>query len=408
MIIKRKIDGQLVKLVCLDCRRFDFSSTQGFINHCRIAHSRTFASHDAAAAASGEPVEVDEAGAVIGGNTDSSSTAPPGYVHPLIRSAHTIETPSKDNIQRSSVSDGATSKENTVGQSDDSVAESPRKKLEMTSPVTPDPAFKASPDTPHLSSLLAGLGLGLDLHKIVGDAKTAIDLDEFFSEGESEEEPESTTEASQDRPQLSVRGSRLPARTTMPQAASERPNSSKGLEKARGSNKPRHLDVSTPAKQASYLSSYETPSTSLGGLQLNGSQDVDMMDSAENLSPHTVESNQAPSLVSDDDDEYEALSDSERPSPSSSEAGDEEEEPDDIEVEDDEGAATSTTTDTKTDHDLANSARLKGGNGKKRDRVLPPTIVSLNRGKDGRRVSFVTAHSSPAKAKKDTNQKHNR
>src|SRR5438034_9068986 len=35
MIIKRKTDGQIVKLVCLDCRRDNFSSTQGFINHCR-------------------------------------------------------------------------------------------------------------------------------------------------------------------------------------------------------------------------------------------------------------------------------------------------------------------------------------------------------------------------------------
>ncbi|KAH0495168.1 hypothetical protein TgHK011_008735 [Trichoderma gracile] len=35
-----RADGQTVKLVCLDCHRDNFSSTQGFINHCRIAHKR--------------------------------------------------------------------------------------------------------------------------------------------------------------------------------------------------------------------------------------------------------------------------------------------------------------------------------------------------------------------------------
>lgn len=406
MIIKRKSDGQYVKLVCLDCRRFDFSSTQGFINHCRIAHSRTFASHDAAAAASGEPVEVDEAGAVVGGHTEAPSTAAPGYVHPLIRSAHTIETPPKANSQQPSVSATTPSNGTQVGQSTATEMESPRKKRNRSG--TPDPAFKASPDTPHLSSLLAGRGLRLDLREIVGDAKVTIDFDQFSSDEESHDELEGIIEPSQDRPQLSVRGSRLPTRTTMPQAASERPTSSKGPEMLRSSNKPCPLDISTPAQQTSYISPYGSPPTSVGGSHLHRAPDVDMVDSGENLSPHTVESNQAPSLVSDDDDEYEAISDAESLSPSSSEADGDGEEPDDIEVEDDEGTVTSTTTDTKTDHDLASSARLKRGHGKKKDRVLTPTIVSLNRGKDGKRVSFVTTHSPPAKAKRNTTPKPHR
>jgi hypothetical protein len=61
VIQKRKSDGLVIKLVCLDCRRENFSSALGFITHCRIAHDRSFASHDAAADACGEPVEVDEA-----------------------------------------------------------------------------------------------------------------------------------------------------------------------------------------------------------------------------------------------------------------------------------------------------------------------------------------------------------
>jgi ADA HAT complex component 1 len=395
MIIKRKSDGQLVKLVCLDCRRFDFSSTQGFINHCRIAHGRTFASHDAAAAASGEPVEVDETGMVVGGNTDSASSGTPGYVHPLIRSAHAIESTSKDsNRQQLSV-------EMPALQSTRS-RESPQKK-----PVAPDPSFKSSPDTPHLSSLLERRGLGLDLGDLVGDAKTTVDLNAFSSEEESDEE--TTETASESRPQLSVQGSRLPARTTMSQAASQRPNSRKGFEKARSGQNPRHTET-TPARRPSYTSPYAPP---VGTLQLDGSQDADMVDSAENLSPHTVESNQAPSLVSDDD-EYEAHSDSESPTPS--EAGDDEQDFNHIEVEDDEGTATSTTTETKTDHELASPAKSHAPSlskslrrTKKKDGVLGGPIVSLNRGgKDGRRVSFVSPSTSPSRTKKDAGKKQHR
>ncbi|KAL7269204.1 hypothetical protein RUND412_008142 [Rhizina undulata] len=55
----RKSDGTVVRLECLDCGRSNFSSAQGFINHCRIAHQREYSSHDAAANACGQ--EVDEA-----------------------------------------------------------------------------------------------------------------------------------------------------------------------------------------------------------------------------------------------------------------------------------------------------------------------------------------------------------
>ncbi|TGZ77621.1 hypothetical protein EX30DRAFT_195598 [Ascodesmis nigricans] len=58
----RKRDGTLVKLECGTCHRSNFSSAQGFINHCRIAHQTEYSSHDAAAEACGKPVdEADEA-----------------------------------------------------------------------------------------------------------------------------------------------------------------------------------------------------------------------------------------------------------------------------------------------------------------------------------------------------------
>ena len=41
LLLKRKSDGVMVRLVCQDCGRHDFGSAQGFINHCRIGHTRT-------------------------------------------------------------------------------------------------------------------------------------------------------------------------------------------------------------------------------------------------------------------------------------------------------------------------------------------------------------------------------
>ncbi|KAH8693285.1 hypothetical protein BGW36DRAFT_279887, partial [Talaromyces proteolyticus] len=387
MIIKRKSDNQLVKLVCIDCRRFDFSSTQGFINHCRIAHSRTFASHEAAAEACGETVDVDEAGAVVGGPVEPSNTTTPGYVHPLIRTASSIDRTSKHGPPTSSQFENSPTTSKKASPKPRSLT---LKKSTVTGPVTPNSSFIASADTPHLSSLLADLGSGLNLGEIVGDAKVKVDMSAYSSEEESDDEADQATAIDEDRPKV-IHGGRLPARTTMPQAASQRPTSSKGHEISRTSSKSRGLNVTTPTRIASYVSPYP-PASSPVVLQLDGAHSMDGVDMTENLSPHTVESNQAPSLVSDDDDEFEAASDSESLSPSSSEIG-HGEEPDDIEVEDDEGTATPTTTDTKADHVVTS---LKRGQGKKGDGVLPPAIVSLNSGKERRRVG----QTPPANPKK--------
>lgn len=50
----RRTDGVIVKLTCPDCHRSNFSSAQGFLNHSRIAHSKEYASQDAAALRCGE------------------------------------------------------------------------------------------------------------------------------------------------------------------------------------------------------------------------------------------------------------------------------------------------------------------------------------------------------------------
>jgi len=53
------------RLECGTCHRSNFSSAQGFINHCRIAHQTEYASHDAAADACGKEVDEEEQASLI-------------------------------------------------------------------------------------------------------------------------------------------------------------------------------------------------------------------------------------------------------------------------------------------------------------------------------------------------------
>lgn len=61
----RRTDGVVVKLTCPDCKRTNFSSAQGFLNHSRIAHTQEYTSQDAAALICGKVLpdrEQDEEG----------------------------------------------------------------------------------------------------------------------------------------------------------------------------------------------------------------------------------------------------------------------------------------------------------------------------------------------------------
>ncbi|PKY00871.1 hypothetical protein P168DRAFT_243418 [Aspergillus campestris IBT 28561] len=397
MIIRRKSDGIMVKLVCLDCRRDNFSSTQGFINHCRIAHGRNFASHDAAAMASGETVEVDEAGAAVGVKSETpTTTAPtttPGYVHPLIRSAHGIEPL-------------------TPGRSMSSAVETPRPTgpsvpAKSTTPATTEGlsphTFLGSPDTPHLSSLMRHRGVGLDLDRLVGEAKTTVDLSVYPSdEGESDSEPEQSTPhtvGNSGPPPPGAGVGRQPMRTTVSQTMSRRPGSRKGVDPP---SHPTPLETLTPTRPGPSYPSYGPPPLANPGPG-DALRDADSMDRTANLSPNTMESTQAPSLVSDDDD-YGVASDSESPGPSSSEAGDHDDEFSHVDVEDEEAATSTATTDPpKTDpmasaaaHPPASLSRsLARGGSRGKGRLVPSSLVPMQRNKDEKRVSFVKSPYTP-------------
>ncbi|KAJ6150867.1 hypothetical protein N7470_007461 [Penicillium chermesinum] len=327
MIIRRKADNVWVKLVCLDCHRDNFSSTQGFINHCRIAHNRNFASHDAAAQACGVPAETDESGALVGGRTEAapavtptatptvSTPTVPGYVHPLIRAVPPVSSPASVTPKKDFKMNPPAGPVATPPATVQRIPE-PRR---QSAPVTANPSFTASPATPHLSALMRERGLGLNMDKLVEEAKTPVDLN-GLSDGESDSE----------EPQLPVSkpgAASQPMRIPTAQAASERTESRKGPERAFA-----HLqsENATPSRPQSFL-------RDLSALAAKSQPSHDSLDHSANLSPHTIESNQAPSLVSDDEDDYEAASDSD--GPDSSEAGDHEEEFRHIEVQDDERQA---------------------------------------------------------------------
>lgn len=281
MIIKRKSDGKWVKLRCLDCARDDFGSAQGFINHCRIQHHRSFTSHDAAAAACGELVELDPAGAIVGAPLAQTAITPKnGAVHPLIRSAHLMkptleversmgQTPISEHLQ---TQDGH---------------ETPIMSASVSAPSSPN-HFQASPYTPNLSALIRNRGLGINVQELVTDAKTkAPVLDADDSASDMDIDTPTTEPFRGQHPQ--VAGQKQPSGTTQPRVGGK--TSSFG--QMRGG-------AVLPSMHTELLS--RTPSE-LG------------------LEPSpTNESNQAPSLVDDDeDDEYEGHS----PTSSSESGGDE-------------------------------------------------------------------------------------
>ena len=332
MIVKRSTDGKMVKLVCLDCRRDDFNSAQGFINHCRIAHSRGFASHDAAAIACGEETDADAIGSTSAVTTGpSNSTA--GLVHPLIRSALlTNSTPQispATQQRRKRVQAKALMASQLSGKSGGSTelpatpqaGPSTQLNFQAASP------FKPSPQTPHLSALFAKSGRGGDLEQMVTEAMYKPQPETPMADGLDDDEDDEDLEESVEQPMQQrshgtlgvIRGGgRLPARSRISPAPLERTPSSKGFAKP-VQQRPDYLKSNThsnPHTTSHNRKSLPEP------VYVARSHHPDPHNIASppvtsptlNLSPNTIESHQAPSLVSDDGDYENTHSESETPS----------------------------------------------------------------------------------------------
>jgi ADA HAT complex component 1 len=299
MIIKRPSDGKMVKLVCLDCRRENFNSVQGFINHCRIAHQRGFASHGEAANASGEEVEFDDSGAVV-------SDAPPaggvtGYVHPLIRTAPTTfaEAQYRKPITKWSSKPRSALSCNAVKPSYGH-AQAPIPAREPKRNPTSEVPFQPSPATPHLSNLVQLSGRGGDLAELVQDMTSKVNVDEMDVDDSDDENGGSgasppNTPASKQQNGIG----RLPMKSSPPPASSAHGGGAANTTKT--GRVPNSIQVNHDRSSRATTSTSGPHSHDFAVDHSLGSPNAPF-----DLSPRTTDTYAAPSLVSDyeEDDDY--------------------------------------------------------------------------------------------------------
>ncbi|POS77527.1 hypothetical protein DHEL01_v204078 [Diaporthe helianthi] len=307
-IVKRS-NGVVVKLVCNSCHRDNFSSTQGFINHCRIAHRKEYKSHEEAAIDCGQPISVSESSAATNTtNTattattatatvteEKNSSAPaPGIVHPLARTDATAEQNAYASLLKRINESLKSCHQGTTPKTPGATSSSPSVKAEGKPPKS----FAAAPGTPFLSDLLQKRDFQGDLNKHVEDAKIKMDLDDDVSPDEESDDGERYSSSNVDPPAVNkvstagarvpASGVRIPARAVPTPAAGPRPPSSKGRSP--------HLAFTSTASKL-------LPSARVNDEDDSGMDDTTLMD--VDHSPNTATSNNAPSLVSDDggDDE---------------------------------------------------------------------------------------------------------
>ncbi|KAK7746359.1 hypothetical protein SLS53_002318 [Cytospora paraplurivora] len=298
--VVKKSDGVTVKLVCNFCHREDFSSTQGFINHCRIAHKKEYKSHEEAAVDCGRPISVTESGS-IGSDEKLTSTPASGVVHPLARPDATAEQNAYAML---------------LGRIDDSLrllhhgnlpgvcrvpaVASPSLSSEVAR--KPSKSFAGASTTPFLFKLLQDRDFKGDLSEHVEDATTKMDLNGILSGEEDYDEGEQSTASNANvaiKNKTLAGGARIPATVMRVPARAASPP--RDPEKRPASSKGRLPNLSF-ASTASEATDADSPTN--GGYDNNlGVDDANMME-VDN-SPATATSINAPSLVSDDggDDE---------------------------------------------------------------------------------------------------------
>lgn len=298
----KRSDGVFVKLVCNFCNpsRENFNSTQGFINHCRIAHRKEFKSHEEAAVHCGVPITVSETGCTTLG-VEEKPVAPtaPGIVHPLARPDATAEQNAYATISQRIDESLRLFHEGKLYQEGKQVTQIPGGALVPSTTTTapngkkPSKSFVGSSVTPFLSQLLQSRDFKGSLASYVEDAKTKMDIDKYWSDDDEESDEGEQPPSSQAMEPATTNATaaiarvpamRMPARAVAAAPISEpRPSSSKGRSP--------HLSL---ASTASKLPSADAHSDE----DVSGFDEPDLMDIER--SPNTATSINAPSLVSDD------------------------------------------------------------------------------------------------------------
>ncbi|KAF5673299.1 ADA HAT complex component 1 [Fusarium heterosporum] len=287
--ILKRADGQTVKLVCLDCNRENFSSTQGFINHCRIAHKRDFKSHEEAAVQSGHPIEATEGGASGEETASAPSVSVPTSASSTSTAVHPFARPDMTEQQayvalRSRIEDslklyrqGKLPGVTHIPSLSDKARHHGVEKAVSVNVVS---------ETPHLSRLLQSRKFDGNLSELVADAKTKVPMDDMTS-GEESELAETPVHGDELKDPSVVRTPvvrRVPAKATQTPAAMD---TSAHSASSKGRAPPTTFKVS--AHCGSHTTNF-----------VLSDDDLDMEDA--DMSPNTMVSNNAPSLVSDDGD----------------------------------------------------------------------------------------------------------
>lgn len=281
LVLSRSSDGQLVKLICNNCQRGNFSSIQGFLNHCRIAHKVDYKSHDAAALDCGRLLDAEE---------KANMPAESLKVHA-----------SKPSISRASNSTASTPAKLQSGlvhplNSGNLPAPIPRPIVKANARAvpnlsTPDPSalrsvpFKASNQTPGLSSFWQKQNMGGDLAQAVAVAKQKVDLNADFDMMSPDTISDPNTPATPFGP-----AARMPAGN---QSYFPRPHSHKSF--GVNSQRPRPAPIA-PAPPRDY----HTQS------QMSSPQDL----TPANLSPNTAD---VPGMISDHEDDDHSVSEEDTP-----------------------------------------------------------------------------------------------
>lgn len=292
----KRSDGLTVKLVCNMCNpsRENFNSTQGFINHCRIAHRKEFKSHEEAAVHCGVPITVSETG-TLGVEEKPVAPTAPGIVHPLARPDATVEQNAYATISQRIDESLRLFHEGKLYQEGKQVTRIPGALAASSSAAAstdrkPSKSFVGSSVTPFLSQLLQNRDFKGSLASHIEDAKTTVDFDNFWSDDEESDEGEplpSSKRMEPETPNATAAGARVPAMRMPARAVAAapvpepRPSSSKGRSP--------HLSLASTSKLQST------------GVQCDEDASVvepDLMDL--DRSPNTATSINAPSLVSDD------------------------------------------------------------------------------------------------------------
>lgn len=293
--ILKRADGKTVKLVCIDCNRENFSSTQGFINHCRIAHKRDFKSHEEAACQSGHPIEVHESSTSGEEKTPSVAPSPTPTVALTSTSVHPYARPDMTEQQayialRSRIQDSLKLYHQGKLPGVTGIPSLPSTKTDNSRGQAKKAGTHSSvPETPHLSHFLQCRKFDGNLRDLVTDAKTKIDLNDI-TPGEESEVAESLAGIPGVAATTAVRVpavKRVPTKATQsqtPAGPAGRPSSKKGRAPP--------ISCVTPPNSTMNMSAKHDPKT------LPRDEDMDMED--VDMSPSTFVSNNAPSLVSDD------------------------------------------------------------------------------------------------------------